>query len=137
VPQVMCSDFDHNFTCLPFTSASGEAVCCVIIFQSKTGEVPLDWRMGIDASVNPIRNGKGEITVSHNVGTGKFHPGGPKCNYKGKEVDCFAFATESGIASWQKEHDLMEQKGHTRREKKRDVILQQTSEMQNNLPQAS
>eukprot|EP00585_Thalassiosira_rotula_P014338 CAMPEP_0196165552 /NCGR_PEP_ID=MMETSP0911-20130528/1385_1 /TAXON_ID=49265 /ORGANISM="Thalassiosira rotula, Strain GSO102" /LENGTH=68 /DNA_ID=CAMNT_0041431003 /DNA_START=661 /DNA_END=863 /DNA_ORIENTATION=- len=68
------------------------------------------------------------------MGTGKFHPGGPKCNYKGKEVDCFAFATESGIASWQKEHDLMEQKGHTRREKKRDVILQQTSEMQNNLP---
>mmetsp|Transcript_22687 Transcript_22687/g.49112 ORF Transcript_22687/g.49112 Transcript_22687/m.49112 type:complete len:176 (+) Transcript_22687:734-1261(+) len=77
----MCSDSNHRFTCLPSTSASGEVVCCVIIFQRKTGEVPLDWRMGIDASVNPIRNGKGEITVSHNVGTGKFHPGGPKCNY--------------------------------------------------------
>ena len=30
------------------------------------------------------------------MGTGKFHPGGPKCKYKGKEVDCLAFATESG-----------------------------------------
>ena len=30
------------------------------------------------------------------MGTGKFHPGGPKCNYKEKEVDCLAFVTESG-----------------------------------------
>ena len=96
VLQVMSSDSDHKFTCLPFTSASGEAVCCVIIFQSKTGEVPFDWRMGIDAIVNPIQNGKGEITISHNIGAGKFYPGGPKCKYKGKEVDCLAFATESG-----------------------------------------
>mmetsp|Transcript_17474 Transcript_17474/g.28278 ORF Transcript_17474/g.28278 Transcript_17474/m.28278 type:complete len:110 (+) Transcript_17474:725-1054(+) len=93
VLQVMSLDSDHKFTCLPFTSASGEAVCCVIIFQSKTGEVPLDWRMGIDASVNPIQNGKGKITISHNMGTGKFHPGGPtlmqlNCS-QGVKVDQF------------------------------------------------
>ena len=43
VPQVMfmSSDTDHKFTLLPFTSASGEAVCCVVIFQSKTGQVPM------------------------------------------------------------------------------------------------
>jgi len=96
VPQVMSSDTDHKFTLLPFTSASGEAVCCVVIFQSKTGQVPMQWRMGIDASVNPIRGSDGEIDVEMNIGEGKFHPGGPKCKYNGKEVDCLAYATESG-----------------------------------------
>ena len=33
VPQTVASDSDHKFTVLPFTSASGEAVCCVVIFQ--------------------------------------------------------------------------------------------------------
>ena len=32
VPQTMCCTNEHRFTVLPFTSASGEAVCCVIIF---------------------------------------------------------------------------------------------------------
>ena len=32
VPQIMASTTDNKFTLLPFTSASGEAVCCVDIF---------------------------------------------------------------------------------------------------------
>ena len=34
-PQTMASTTDHKFTLLPFTSASGEAVCCAIIFREK------------------------------------------------------------------------------------------------------
>ena len=36
VPQTMTSTTDHKFTMLPFTSASEEAVCCAVIFQSKS-----------------------------------------------------------------------------------------------------
>jgi len=96
VPQVMSLDTDHKFTLLPFTSASGEAVCCVVIFQSKTSSVPMQWWMGIDASVTPIRGSNGEVDVEQNIGEGRFHPGGPKCKYNGKEVDCLAYTTESG-----------------------------------------
>ena len=52
-PQIMSSTTDHKFTLLPFTSASGEAVCCAIIFQGK-GVVPSTWRTGVDHSVTPI-----------------------------------------------------------------------------------
>ena len=42
-PQTMASTTDHKFTLLPFTSASGEAVCCAIIYQGK-GTVPATWK---------------------------------------------------------------------------------------------
>ena len=42
VSQIMCSINDHQFTILPFTSASGHAVCCVLIFTSQSGgDVPI------------------------------------------------------------------------------------------------
>ena len=47
IPQMMASDLDHKFTVLPFKLASGDAVCCVVIFQSNSGEVHIQWRMGI------------------------------------------------------------------------------------------
>ena len=34
VSQTRASITDQKFTMLPFTSASGEAVCCTVIFQS-------------------------------------------------------------------------------------------------------
>jgi hypothetical protein len=97
VPQVVCSTADHRFTILPFTSGSGEAVCCVIIFQHKEEEVPMTWKTGIDITVeNPIRNEKGEIDLELNIGESKYYPEGPKCMYRGKQVDCLTFASESG-----------------------------------------
>ncbi len=96
-PQVICSTADHRFTILPFTSGSGEVVCCVLIFQHKEEEVPVTWKTGIDITVeNPIRNEKGEIDLELNVGRSKYYPEGPKCKYRGKVVDCLTFASESG-----------------------------------------
>ena len=95
VPQVMSSDKDTKFTLLPFTSASGEAVCCVVIFQHKSGEVPVEWKTGVDVTIDPIRDKNNDIDMRLNLGNGNFYPGGPKCNYNGKEVDCLAYASES------------------------------------------
>ncbi len=96
-PQTICSTADHRFTIMPFTSGSGEAVCCVIIFQHKEEEVPATWKTGIDITVkNPLRNEKGEIDLELNLGERKYYPEGPKCKYRGKEVDCLTFASESG-----------------------------------------
>lgn len=96
-PQIICSTADHRFTILPFTSGSGEALCCVIIFQHKEDEVPMTWKACIDITVeNPIRNKRGEIDLELNFGESKFYPEGPKCKYRGKVVDCLTFASESG-----------------------------------------
>ena len=91
----MSSTTDHKFTMLPFTSASGEAVCCVIIFQGK-GDVPATWRTGVDHSVTPILALDGEFHLDLNFGKGKYYPGGPTCKYNGKCVDSLVFTPESG-----------------------------------------
>ena len=97
VPQVICNTSDHRFTILPFTSGSGEAVCCVLIFQHKEDEIPMTWKTGIDITVeNPLRNEKGEIDLEMNIGESKYYPEGPKCKYRGKEVRCLTFASDSG-----------------------------------------
>jgi hypothetical protein len=95
--QIMASTMDNKFTLLPFTYASGEAVCCVIIFQSKLDGVPATWATCIGHKVEPtlIADGK-EIQLDDNFGEGKYYPGGPKCNSNGKVVDCLNFASESG-----------------------------------------
>ena len=92
----MASTTDHKFTLLSFTSASGEAVCCAIIFQGK-GTVPATWKTGIDLSVTPILTADGkEFNLELNFGEGKYYPGGPKCKYNGKVVDCLTYTSESG-----------------------------------------
>ena len=57
------------------------------------------WKTGIDITVTPVkkvRNGKAEIDYEANMGEGKYYPGGPKCTYMGKQVDCLTFGSESG-----------------------------------------
>ena len=97
VPQIVASTADHKFTLLPFTSASGEAICCIIIFQSNQDGVPATWATGIDHSVQPVLRDDGKnIVIELNFGEGRYYPGGPKCKYHGKIVDCLTFVSESG-----------------------------------------
>jgi hypothetical protein len=99
VPRTSCSTTDHRFTLLPITSASGEVVICVVIFQGKSAEIPANWATGIDTEVQPVRGADGKIRVdseSGNFGKGKYFPGGPTCSYRGKEVPCATFITEGG-----------------------------------------
>ena len=96
LPQTICCTNDHRFTVLPFTSASGHAVCCVVIFQHANKELPILWKSGVDILVEPARNANGEIEYGLNIGEGKYHPGGPTCRYRGKDVKCLTFASESG-----------------------------------------
>ena len=98
VPQTVCSVNDHPFTILPFTSASGGAVCCVVIFTSNNDNgVPILWKAGVDIEViDPVRDEKNAIDFEMNSGEGKYYPGGPKCLYNGKQVDCLTFLSKSG-----------------------------------------
>ena len=37
-----------------------------------------------------------EIVLELNFGEGKYYPGGPKCKYYDKIIDCLTFVSESG-----------------------------------------
>jgi len=53
--------------------------------------------MGIDHQVCPVLTKDGmEIDFEMNFGEGKYYPGGPKCRFNGKEVDCLTYVSESG-----------------------------------------
>ena len=96
-PQIFCSTLDHRFTILPFTSDSGKAVCCMLIFQHKEDKVPMTWKTEIDITVeNSIRNEQEEMDLELSIGESKYYPEGPKCNFKGKEVDYLTFTSKSG-----------------------------------------
>lgn len=78
MPRELASKTDHKFTFPPFTLASEEAVFCIVIFQSKQGEVQSIWRTGIHHSVTPILDLDGkDINMKANFGEGKYFPGGP------------------------------------------------------------
>lgn len=86
---------------LPFTSASGEAVCCVVIFKAEsTDEIPIDWAHGRDIFISPkeivYKTGTDIIDVHANTGPGKYYPKGPVCNYNGKQVPTFYYASPGG-----------------------------------------
>jgi hypothetical protein len=96
-PRTQSSTTDHRFTLLPITSASGEPVICVVIFQGKSKEIPANWVSGIDSRVEPVRGEDGEIrTDGINYGEGKYFPNGPTCTYRGKTIPCATYITESG-----------------------------------------
>ena len=98
IPQIMCSVSGHQFNILPFTLASGKTVCCVLISVTKvTDGVLLLWKTGIDITIkNPVRNKDNKIDYEMNVGEGKYYPGGPKCKFNSKVVECLTFGSESG-----------------------------------------
>ena len=57
----------------------------------------MTWKIGIDITVaNPLRNETGEIDLELNLGQSKYYPEGPKCKYRGKDLECLTFASESG-----------------------------------------
>lgn len=99
--QQKVSTTDHPFTLLPFTCASGEAVVCVVIFKSESiSEIPIDWAHGKDIFISPeeivYRTGTDTIDVHANTGPGKYFPKGPVCNYDGKQVPTFYYASPGG-----------------------------------------
>ena len=68
VSQCTVSSTDHRFTMLPFASASGEAVHCVIIFQNESGQVPAPWHTGYGKEVELVRDADDKSFVKDILG---------------------------------------------------------------------
>jgi hypothetical protein len=93
-PKQICSTKDAHFTVLGFTSANGQPVMCVIIFEGE--QVKLDWATGIDIQQISIGEKHDPEYFEANSGPGKLLPGGPKCEFRGKTIPCQCYAAPSG-----------------------------------------
>ncbi len=92
----MASTSEGSFTVLPFISANGQPVCCVVIFQSNFHKPKMQWGKRINITVDPVRQSHGKINIITNCGPGKHYPGGPKCIFNNKTIDCLTFCFKSG-----------------------------------------
>jgi hypothetical protein len=93
VPKTSCITTDHRFTVLPIT----KPMVCIVIFQGKSAKVPGNWAGGINIQVEPTRGENSKIcTDKSNFGKGKFVPKGPMFLFRGKEIPCLTYITESG-----------------------------------------
>jgi hypothetical protein len=79
-----CWDLQQHFTMLGFTTDSGEAVMCNIIFAAS--QLDSLWVQGLDPFATWEEE---EFEMEKNIGKGKRHPQGPQCTFHGKIVPCF------------------------------------------------
>lgn len=97
VPKEPCVTQDKHFTVLGFTAASGDPVCCVIIFTGEKKDIPLSWTTGIDIQVEPIVDENNNVLlVEGNFGEGKYMPSGPTCVFRGKRIPMLPLISPSG-----------------------------------------
>jgi hypothetical protein len=93
-PKQICSTKDAHFTVMGFTSANGEPVMCVIIFEGE--QVKLEWSTGIDVQKISIGERHDPEYFEANSGPGMLLPSGPVCNFRGKNIPCQCYATTNG-----------------------------------------
>ena len=91
----------NHFTCLGLTRLDGEPLMCVIIIQGKRRDVLVE--MGIDwnllhqiADIDNLDDDELIDFLATHHGQNKLFPGGPVCNFKGKEVPSYVTFSEGG-----------------------------------------
>jgi hypothetical protein len=92
-----CSDI--RWTLIPITNALGHAVCCVVIFQTNSKEIPANWIHGINLFVDGPDNEELELdvnTMDGHFGPGKYFPFGPVGLVGRVEVPTFVTGSPHG-----------------------------------------
>ena len=98
IPQVKVQHKEKHFTLLGFTSLSGRPVLCLVIIQGVVEQLNVE--TGIDISAEPHGTPDDTDFFDNNFGPGKLYPGGPTCNFKGKEIPCMVrWSPKGGITS--------------------------------------
>ena len=97
--KLLCGESDRPFTILPFFAATGEPVFCVIIIKGKSLDANIITGEDVTIDIGDLSSeeafGRDEFT-----GPGKRFPGGPKCMFRNKSIDCkVCFSDSGGITS--------------------------------------
>ena len=84
IPYKKASHTDKKFIIIGLTSLNGKPVMCVLIIQGKNPNLSIE--TCIDVTIKPDGNPKDIDFFFNNNGEGKYFPGGPVCNYCGKNI---------------------------------------------------
>ena len=99
--RVLVSTSENRATVFPVTAATGEPVVCVVIFCSMSSRVSCCMHTGIDIKKTPQLDSTGipDWRNKENHGPGKYFPGGPVCNFRGKRIETLTYSSPSGSIS--------------------------------------
>jgi hypothetical protein len=86
---------DSHLNVLGLTLATGEPLCCAIIYCSQVEDVDLVVRMGIQHWCEINGEGVADLEANSN-GVEKFYPLGPTCLYNGRKIPCFIGCSKNG-----------------------------------------
>ena len=89
--RILAETADQHFTVLGFTSGTGEAVMCCIMFSGN--ELSADQELGVNIQADLV---PGEFSMCRNHGPRKRYPGGTTCIFRGKEVPEFVCCSPKG-----------------------------------------
>ena len=94
VPYSRASHVEKRFTMIGLTALDGSPVLCVLIIQGVQKDLAIE--TGIDISVNPEGNPEeGDTYFFKNTGVGKYFPGPPVCEFRGKTIPALVRWNES------------------------------------------
>ena len=89
---------DKHYTVLGLTNLDGETIMCIVIIAGIKRSVLVE--TGLDVTADLVGTYGDVNFMKDNSGPGKRFPGGPTCEYKGKQVPClFRFSEKGGITS--------------------------------------
>ena len=87
-------------------AATGEPIMCAMILEGE--KMKGDWVTGIDMFAEEIGSVSDRDYYNNNSGKGKVYPGGPTCNFQGKEVPCVFHCSPNGSITSQILANLLE-----------------------------
>ena len=94
VPYGRASHTEKRFTMIGLTALDGTPVLCVLILQGMKRDLSVE--TGIDITVNPVgKTDDGDTYFFNNTGTGKYFPGPPTCQFRGKTIPALVRWNES------------------------------------------
>ena len=86
---------DKRFTLIGLTALDGSPVMCILILQGKRKDLSVE--TGIDIRVKPEGDpNNGDTYFFMNSGPGKYFPGPPTCQFRGREIPALVRWNDSG-----------------------------------------
>ena len=96
-PYKTCSAGDIHFTTLPFITAAGTPVCCVIIIARKT--LTPEVITGFQPWMKIGKENDDDFISKNANGTDKMYPFGPTCKYMNQDIPALVACNESGTVT--------------------------------------
>ena len=96
-PNIGVSSNNLHYTVLGFTAANGEPIMCAIIIAKENADEEDGVKLSVVTGIDVLSKELIDINnLQKSFNEGGALSGGPKCNFRGKEVPCYVTTSQKG-----------------------------------------